>query len=84
MNFTLMIATASLGEVMFYHVDKCYYEVQHFLLTSRVPQNADDRQKLTKAYQDAWTINSLRFFANKAISCAYIVSDLQLCINLGQ
>lgn len=30
---------------------------------------AEDRKRLTKAYQDAWMINSLRHFSIKAISC---------------
>lgn len=30
---------------------------------------APDRRRFIKAYQDAWTINSLRYFSIKAISC---------------
>ncbi|KAI9789804.1 MAG: hypothetical protein M1833_002254 [Piccolia ochrophora] len=32
-------------------------------------QDADDRRRLITKYQDAWTINHLRYFATKAISC---------------
>ncbi|KAF2109244.1 raffinose synthase protein-like protein Sip1 [Lophiotrema nucula] len=31
--------------------------------------DADDRRSLTQAYQDAWSINQLRYFSGKAISC---------------
>ncbi|KAL5465592.1 hypothetical protein PMIN06_000493 [Paraphaeosphaeria minitans] len=31
--------------------------------------DAPDRRQLIKAYQDAWSINQLRFFSGKAISC---------------
>ncbi|KZF26253.1 glycoside hydrolase family 36 protein [Xylona heveae TC161] len=31
--------------------------------------NADDRSRLLKAYQDAWYINILRYFSARAISC---------------
>lgn len=31
--------------------------------------DADDRRRYIKAYQDAWLISSLRFFSTKAISC---------------
>lgn len=31
--------------------------------------DAIDRRQLIKAYQDAWSINQLRFFSGKAISC---------------
>jgi len=31
--------------------------------------SAEDRRDLMNAYQDAWTINSLRYFSIKAISC---------------
>ncbi|KAF2205960.1 raffinose synthase protein-like protein Sip1 [Delitschia confertaspora ATCC 74209] len=31
--------------------------------------DATDRRSLTQAYQDAWTINQLRYFSAKAISC---------------
>ena len=31
--------------------------------------DAPDRRRFIKAYQDAWTINSLRYFSIKAISC---------------
>lgn len=31
--------------------------------------HAPDRRRFIKAYQDAWTINSLRYFSIKAISC---------------
>ncbi|KAL1612977.1 hypothetical protein SLS60_001208 [Paraconiothyrium brasiliense] len=31
--------------------------------------DATDRRQLIKAYQDAWSINQLRFFSGKAISC---------------
>ena len=30
---------------------------------------AKDRRDLTQAYQDAWTVNHLRYFATRAISC---------------
>ena len=30
---------------------------------------APDRRRFIKAYQDAWTVNSLRYFSIKAISC---------------
>ncbi|KAJ4286054.1 hypothetical protein N0V90_013401 [Kalmusia sp. IMI 367209] len=31
--------------------------------------DATDRRQLIKSYQDAWSINQLRFFSGKAISC---------------
>lgn len=31
--------------------------------------DADDRQAMIKEYQDVWSINQLRYFAGKAISC---------------
>jgi hypothetical protein len=31
--------------------------------------DSTDRRQLTSAYQDAWSINQLRFFSGKAISC---------------
>jgi hypothetical protein len=31
--------------------------------------DATDRRSLTSAYQDAWSINQLRYFSGKAISC---------------
>lgn len=32
--------------------------------------DADDRRRFIKAYQDAWMISNLRFFSAKAISCS--------------
>ena len=32
-------------------------------------EDADDRRNLIKSYQDAWAINHLRWFSDKAISC---------------
>ncbi|KAF1913813.1 raffinose synthase protein-like protein Sip1 [Ampelomyces quisqualis] len=32
-------------------------------------KNANDRRNLIEAYQDAWSINQLRFFSARAISC---------------
>jgi hypothetical protein len=32
-------------------------------------EDAEDRSRLIKAYQDAWTINVFRFFSSRAISC---------------
>ncbi len=38
-----------------------------FMVDTWVPAKA--RRELIKTYQDAWTISSLRYFSNKAISC---------------
>lgn len=35
---------------------------------------AEDRRRLTKAYQDAWMISSLRHFSIKVISCIGLCS----------
>ena len=61
---------------------RMYNDFYQFLLDSRVDSvktdaqffldllsDAKDRRRFTKAYQDAWTISSLRYFSIKAISC---------------
>ena len=63
-------------------VQKMYDDFYKFLLDSRVDSvktdaqffldllsDAEDRRRFTKAYQDAWTISSLRYFSVKSISC---------------
>ena len=47
-------------------IDSVKTDAQFFL---DLLDDADDRRSLIKAYQDAWTISSLRFFSIKAISC---------------
>ncbi|SLM37360.1 Glycosyl hydrolases 36 [Lasallia pustulata] len=47
-------------------IDAVKTDAQFFL---DLLQDADDRQRFTKAYQDAWSINNLRYFSSKAISC---------------
>ena len=32
-------------------------------------EDADDRRRLIKTYQDAWMVSSLKWFSIKAISC---------------
>ena len=76
----------------------CKYLLNRFLLTSGVDSvktdaqfildllaDAPDRLRFIKAYQDAWTINSLRYFSIKAISCMsqlpQILFHTQLPIN---
>ena len=61
---------------------RMYNDFYQFLLDSRIDSvktdaqffldlldDADDRRRFIKAYQDAWTISSLRYFSIKAISC---------------
>ena len=63
-------------------VQRMYNDFYQFLLDARVDSvktdaqffldlldDADDRRRFIKAYQDAWTISSLRYFSIKAISC---------------
>ena len=63
-------------------VQEMYNDFYQFLLESRIDSvktdaqffldlldEAEDRRRFIKAYQDAWTISSLRFFSIKAISC---------------
>ena len=63
-------------------VQRLYNDFYQFLLSSRIDsvktdaqffldllEATEDRRALTKAYQDAWTISSLRYFSVKAISC---------------
>ncbi|KAI9825876.1 MAG: hypothetical protein M1832_000817 [Thelocarpon impressellum] len=47
-------------------IDSVKTDAQFFLDTL---DDADDRRSLIKAYQDAWTVSSLRWFSIKAISC---------------
>lgn len=53
-------------------IDSVKTDAQFFL---DVLANADERRMLTKAYQDAWYINSLRFFSNNVISCMPLLQD---------
>ncbi|CAD6578651.1 MAG: hypothetical protein ASARMPREDX12_008922 [Alectoria sarmentosa] len=63
-------------------IDRMYNDFYKFLLSCGVDSvktdaqfaldllaDAPDRRRFIKAYQDAWTINSLRYFSIKAISC---------------
>ena len=63
-------------------VQKFYNDFYQFLLSSRIDsvktdaqffldlvEDTEDRRRFIKAYQDAWTISSLRYFSTKAISC---------------
>jgi len=63
-------------------VDRMYDDFYKFLLSCGVDSvktdaqfmldeiaNAPDRRRFIRAYQDAWTIASLRYFSIKAISC---------------
>ena len=47
-------------------IDSVKTDTQFFL---DLLEDADDRRQLINAYQDAWTIASLRYFSIKAISC---------------
>ncbi|KAL8966497.1 MAG: hypothetical protein Q9197_005942, partial [Variospora fuerteventurae] len=47
-------------------IDSVKTDAQFFL---DVMDDADDRRRFMKTYQDAWTISSLRYFSSKAISC---------------
>ncbi|MCJ1308883.1 hypothetical protein MMC25_002538 [Agyrium rufum] len=47
-------------------IDSVKTDAQFFL---DLMTSATDRRRFTKAYQDAWSISSLRYFATKAISC---------------
>ena len=47
-------------------IDSVKTDVQFFL---DLLDDADDRRRFIDAYQDAWTIASLRYFSIKAISC---------------
>ncbi|KAL8946476.1 MAG: hypothetical protein Q9222_007137, partial [Ikaeria aurantiellina] len=47
-------------------IDSVKTDAQFFL---DVMDDADDRRRFMKTYQDAWTIASLRYFSIKAISC---------------
>ncbi|MCJ1471972.1 hypothetical protein MMC13_000616 [Lambiella insularis] len=47
-------------------VDSVKTDAQFFL---DLLENAEDRRRFIGAYQDAWTISSLRYFSVKAISC---------------
>ena len=47
-------------------IDSVKTDVQFFL---DLLEDADDRRRFIDAYQDAWTIASLRYFSIKAISC---------------
>ena len=63
-------------------VNRFYHDFYQFLSSAGVDSvktdaqffvdeldDAPDRRQLIKAYQDAWSINQLRFFSGKAISC---------------
>lgn len=47
-------------------IDSVKTDAQFFL---DLLEDADDRRRFINTYQDAWTIASLRYFSNKAISC---------------
>ncbi|KAI9729542.1 MAG: hypothetical protein M1834_006738 [Cirrosporium novae-zelandiae] len=47
-------------------VDSVKTDAQFFL---DLLDDSEDRRRFITAYQDAWTINSLRYFSTKAISC---------------
>ena len=47
-------------------IDAVKTDAQFFL---DVLEDAEDRRRFIKAYQDAWTISGLRYFSNKTISC---------------
>lgn len=47
-------------------IDSVKTDAQFFL---DLLDDAEDRRRFIKAYQDAWTISSLRYFSIKAISC---------------
>ena len=47
-------------------IDSVKTDAQFFL---DLLEDADDRRRFIKAYQDAWTISSLRYFSIKCISC---------------
>ncbi|KAL8690982.1 MAG: hypothetical protein Q9224_004277, partial [Gallowayella concinna] len=47
-------------------IDSVKTDAQFFL---DLMEDADDRRRFMKTYQDAWTIASLRYFSIKAISC---------------
>ncbi|KAL8934159.1 MAG: hypothetical protein Q9216_006045, partial [Gyalolechia sp. 2 TL-2023] len=47
-------------------IDSVKTDAQFFL---DIIDDADDRRRFMKTYQDAWTIASLRYFSIKAISC---------------
>ncbi|KAI4129264.1 MAG: hypothetical protein LQ338_002316 [Usnochroma carphineum] len=73
------------GEITVVHEDdvpRMYDDFYRFLLESGIDSvktdaqffldlmdDADDRRRFMKTYQDAWTIASLRYFSIKAISC---------------
>ena len=63
-------------------VQRFYNDFYQFLMSSRIDsvktdaqffldllEDAEDRRRFMYAYQDAWTISSLRYFSVKAISC---------------
>lgn len=63
-------------------VDRFYKDFYQFLTSAGVDSvktdaqffvdeldDANDRRKLIRSYQDAWNISQLRFFSGKAISC---------------
>lgn len=47
-------------------IDSVKTDAQFFL---DLMDDADDRRRFMKSYQDAWTIAGLRYFSIKAISC---------------
>ena len=47
-------------------VDAVKTDAQFFL---DLLDDRQDRKRFIKAYQDAWTVSSLRYFSVKAISC---------------
>ncbi|KAI9768707.1 MAG: hypothetical protein M1840_004702 [Geoglossum simile] len=47
-------------------IDSAKTDAQHWLDEL---VHADDRRRLTKAYQDAWTVSSLRWLSGKVVAC---------------
>ena len=54
-------------------IDSVKTDAQFFL---DLLDDAEDRRRFIKTYQDAWTISSLRYFSIKAISCMLPVLKL--------
>ena len=49
-------------------IDSVKTDAQFFL---DLLDDAEDRRRFIKSYQDAWTISSLRYFSIRAISCMF-------------
>lgn len=83
------VASGSMTVVDSSDVERLYDDFYSFLLDSRIDSvktdaqsfldliaSPGDRRTLIRAYQDAWTIASLKYMRNKCISCMSLVPQI--------